>query len=438
MSGPLEDVVILDLTQQLAGPGGTMLLGDMGATVIRVDPPPNQVVADVAPSGMVPGEKYLRRLDLNIGRSKRSISLDLTKPEAKEIVYALARRADVVCQNYRPGVAEKLGMDLESFRKIKPDIIYSCVSAYGDRGPENFRPGFDIIAQSGAGSMVPGPDGMMPTPTAVPIGDVTAFCMEALGIVAALYHRKLTGEGQALSTSMLAGALLQNILRVITIDKVDGADRHAALERVRQMVTEKAPYSEVLNATASGLGGQLSPTFAAGNIVADVYYRVFRTSDGYVTVGCLNIRQQRRMNTALKLGDPRFEPDATLDSIRSESARQKFDAMKGMAEEYFGAHSNNEILKLLEAHDIACAPVLNLLDTFDSKHLLENRYTIECDHPSAGKTTLLGHPIRFEKTPMRIKHPAEPVGARGEEILSWLGYSSAEILDLRQRQVVYL
>src|SRR5215831_7935578 len=269
MAGPLEGVIILDLTQQLAGPGGTMLLGDMGATVIRVDPPPAQVVADVAPSGMVPGEKYLRRVDLNIGRSKRSISLDLTKPQAREIVYAIARRADVVCQNYRPGVAEKLGMDLESFRKVKPDLIYSCVSAYGDHGPEKFRPGFDIVAQSGGGSMVPGPDGSMPSPAAVPLGDVTAFCMEALGIVAALYHRKLTGEGQALSTSMLSGSLLQNILRLITIDKVDREDRHAALQRVRELVQEQAPYSEVLNVTASGLGGQLSPTFAAGNIVTD-------------------------------------------------------------------------------------------------------------------------------------------------------------------------
>jgi len=437
MNGPLEDVVVLDLTQQLAGPGGTMLLGDMGATIIRVDPPPAQVVADMAPSGMVPGEKYLRRVDLNIGRSKRSISLDLTKPEAKEIVYAIARRADVVCQNYRPGVAEKLGMDLESFRKVKPDIIYSCVSAYGDHGPESFRPGFDIIAQSGAGSMVPGPDGSMPTPTAVPIGDVTAFCMEALGIVAALYHRRLTGEGQALSTSMLAGALLQNILRVITIDKVDYQDRCAALQRARELVQEQAPYSEVLNVTASGLGGQLSPTFAGGNVVADVYYRVFRTSDGYVTAGCLNLRQQQRMNAALNLGDPRFEPGASMESLKSEEAQRRFTALKGKAEEQFATRSSDEILRILEAHDIACAPVLNILDTFDSEHLLKNRYLVEYEHPAVGKTTLLGHPIRFEKTPMRIKHPAEPVGARGEEILSWLGYSPSEIQGLREQQVIY-
>jgi crotonobetainyl-CoA:carnitine CoA-transferase CaiB-like acyl-CoA transferase len=437
MTGPLEGVVILDLTQQLAGPGGTMLLGDMGAVVIRVDPPPAQVVADVAPSGMVPGEKYLRRLDLNIGRSKRSISLDLGKPEGREIVYAIARHADVVCQNYRPGVAQKLGMDLESFRKIKPDIIYSCVSAYGDHGPENFRPGFDIVAQSGGGSMVPGPDGSMPSPTTVPIGDVTAFCMEALGIVAALYHRKLSGEGQSLSTSMLAGSLLQNILRLVTIDKVDLEDRRAALAHVKELVGEKAPYTEVMNATATGLGGQLSPTFAAGNIVTDVYYRVFRTKDGYVTSGCLNTRQQRRMNAALNLGDPRFDADATGDSIKSDEARLRFAQLKEKAEAQFAAHSNAEILKILEAHDIACAPVLNVLDTFDSRHLIENRYMVQHEHPSAGKTTLLGHPIWFEKTPMRIKHPAEPVGARGEEILSWLGYSSAQIQALREQRVMF-
>jgi crotonobetainyl-CoA:carnitine CoA-transferase CaiB-like acyl-CoA transferase len=436
MVGPLEGVVVLDLTQQLAGPGGTMLLGDMGATVIRVDPPPAQVVAGVAPSGMVPGEKYLRRVDLNIGRSKRSISLDLTKPEAREIVYAIARRADVVCQNYRPGVAEKLGMDLESFRKIKPDIIYSCVSAYGDHGPEKFRPGFDIVAQSGGGSMSAGLDGSMPSPTAVPIGDVTAFCMEALGIVAALYHRQLTGEGQALSTSMLAGALLQNILRLVTIDKIDREDRNAALEQARKLVAAKAPYSEVLNATASGLGGQLAPTFTGGNIVTDVYYRVFRTRDGYVTVGCLNLRQQQRMNAALDLRDPRFESGATTDSIRSEEARLRLEQLKGKAEEQFAARSSVEILEILEAQDIACAPVLNVLDTFDSHHLLENGYLVEYEHPSAGKTTLLGHPIWFEKTPMRIKHPAEAVGARGEEILSWLGYSSSQIQALRERRVV--
>jgi len=437
MTGPLEDVVILDLTQQLAGPGGTMLLGDMGATVIKVEPPPEQAVHAALPAAMAPGGVNLRRTDLNLARSKRSISLDLNKAEAREIVYAIARRADVVCQNYRPGVAEKLGMDLESFREAKPDIIYSCVSAYGDDGPEKFRPGFDIIAQSGAGAMVAGPDGSMPRPTAVPIGDVTAFCLEALGVVAALYHRRMTGEGQSVSTSMLAGALLQNILRLTTIDEVDREGRQAQLKRARELAQANAPYTEVLNATASGLGGQLIPVLPVGNPVIDIYYRVFRTSDGYVAVGCLNVGQQRRLDAALELGDPRFKPGATPEQLASDDARAKFAQMKAQAEALFAEHSSAEMLRILEAQDVACGPVRNLLETFDDQHLLDNRYLVEHEHPTAGKTTVLGHPIRFEKTPMRIKHPAEPAGARGEEILSWLGYGPSEVRRLYERQVVF-
>lgn len=199
----------------------------------------------------------------------------------------------------------------------------------------------------------------------------------------------------------------------------------------------KRPYSEVLNATASGLGGQLSPTFAAGNLVSEVYYRVFRTRDGYITVGCLNLRQQQRMSAALDLRDPRFDDGATRESIKSEEARLRFAQLKGKAEKQFASRTSAEMLEILEPRDVACAPVLNVLETFDSPHLLENRYLVKYDHPSAGKTTLLGHPIWFEKTPMRIKHPAEAVGARGEEILSWLGYTSSQIEALRERQVLY-
>jgi len=114
-----------------------------------------------------------------------------------------------------------------------------------------------------------------------------------------------------------------------------------------------------------------------------------------------------------------------------------FAQLKRKAEEQFADRFSAEILKLLGAQDIACAPVLNVLETFDSPHLLENRYLVEYEHPSAGKTTLLGHPIWFEKTPMRIKHPAEAVGARGEEIPSWLGYTSSQIQSLRERQVLF-
>lgn len=140
MTGPLEGVVILDLTQQLAGPGGTMLLGDMGAVVIRVDPPPAQVVADVAPSGMVPGEKYLRRLDLNIGRSKRSISLDLSKPEAREIVYAIARRADGSVRIIVPELRKSSAWISNRSARLNPTSSIAAFRRTATTVPRSFDP----------------------------------------------------------------------------------------------------------------------------------------------------------------------------------------------------------------------------------------------------------------------------------------------------------
>ncbi len=425
--GALDGIVILDLSQQLAGPGGTMLLGEMGADVIRVEPPPARSRS---------GADLPSRVELNIGRSKRSIALDLSKPEAREIVYAIARRADVVCQNYRPGVAEKLGMDLESLRKVNPQIIYSRVSAYGDRGPEAFRAGFDIISQSGAGSMVAGPDGKMPAPEKAPIGDVTAFCLEAIGILAALYHRKVTGEAQALSTSMVAGSLLQNILRLVSIDDTDREWRREAIDRARALIRDGAPYRDVLRATAIGSGGEFQSAKDRGDPLGTVYYRSYRTRDGYIAVGCRNARQQQRFNKVLDLGDLRFESDVNQKSLAEPAAAERIAQMPEKAAAVFASRTTEEMLAILEAAEIACGPIHNLLETFDSQQLLENEYIIEHLHPKLGKSKIFGYPITFEKTPMRTTRPAPAVGADGDEILTWLGYTAEQIQIFRDRQLL--
>ncbi|MFZ0888306.1 MAG: CoA transferase [Candidatus Binataceae bacterium] len=427
MNGALDGVVILDLSQQLAGPGATMLLGDMGADVIRVEPPGTQAAA---------GNRVASRFSLNVGRSKRSIALDLLQPEAREVVYAIARRADVVCQNYRPGVAERLGMDLESFRRVNPNLIYARVSAYGDRGPEAFRPGFDIISQAGAGTMVAGPDGKMPTPERVPIGDVTAFCLEAIGILAALYHRRVTGEAQALSTSMLAGAVLQNILWLVSIDETDGGWRRDAIDRARSLVQESAPYRDVLRATATGIGGELQSRSGRDDPLGTVYYRTYRTTDGYIVVGCLNTRQQQRFNKALDLGDPRFAADAGRKPLSGTEKKAEIAKMTEKAEAAFASRTTGEMLAILEPAEIACGPIRNLLELFDNPQLLENQYIVEYAHPATGSCKLLGFPISFERTPMRITRPAPAVGADGDEVLSWLGYGAEQIGSLRERKIV--
>jgi crotonobetainyl-CoA:carnitine CoA-transferase CaiB-like acyl-CoA transferase len=440
MSGPLEGVVVVDLTQQLAGPGGTMLLGDMGADVLRVDPPPDKAMADNM-VGPLPGETGRRRVDLVVGRSKRSISLDLTKPEAREIVYELAKRADVVAQNYRPGVAEKLGMDADSFRRVNPDVIYSRISVFGDRGPDRSRVGFDIIAQGAAGTMVSfNPEGP-PAPLPVPIADVTGFCLETIGILAALYHRKVSGEAQKVSTSMLAGALLENILRLVQVEGIDQEWRRATVDGARAMIEGGATWRDVLGATNTGIGGQaavVSDTSAGalGGLVG-IFYGVHRTKDGYIVVGALNLRQQRRMNEALGLNDPRFEPGATAESITSPDSIARFEKMQSIAQDAFAGRTTTEMLEHLQAYDIACGPVMNTLEVFESEHHLAEQVIIEAEDVVHGPLRTLGFPIQFEKTPMRMAHPAPSVGGNSDEILSWIGYDARRIKDLRERSVVY-
>ena len=401
-----------------------MLLGDMGADVICVEPPPG-----VHGPGDIPS-----RVALNIGRSKRSIALDLTKPQAREIAYAIARRSDVVCQNYRPGVAEKLGMDLNSFLRVNPDLIYSRVSAFGDAGPESYRPGFDLVAQAGAGTMIPGPDGDLPVAQRSPIGDVTASCLEVIGILAAVYHHEKTGEGQAVGTSLLAGAVLQNVLRLVSVEDADREWRSVTLAKARDQVAAGGSYQDAVRLTATSRGGEPTRNPDRETPLGEIYYRSFRTRNGHIAVGCLNTRQQQRLNNTLELHDPRFEP-AVASNVKPRGP--SIGTMKSTAEAWFASRDTDQALSTLEAADIACGPVRTLLETFDAAQLLENSYVIEHDHPVMGICKLLGFPIAFGQTPMRIARPAPATGADAEELLSWLGYTSDEVAQLRAQRVLF-
>jgi crotonobetainyl-CoA:carnitine CoA-transferase CaiB-like acyl-CoA transferase len=427
MSGPLDGLLILDLTQQLVGPGATMLLGDMGADVIRVDPPPSVAGrnADLRP-----------RTSLNMGRSKRNICVDLNTETGREIVYDLARRADVVVQNYRPGLAALLGVDYESIRRVNPRIIYCEINAYGAKGSDRHRVGFDIIAQGGGGSMVPSwqnPD--LPAPVSAPIADVTGLVLAALGIVAAVHHRSQTGEGQAVRTSLLDGVVLQGILRLISIENESVPVRQAMLEAARKMVESGASFADVANATATGMGGQpTGSTAGAGGMAPNVYYRTYRTKDSFIAIGCLNVRQQRRLDAALELGDPRFSDAGTAPDSAEYAELLK---LQRKAEAIFLQRTTSEWIDYLDSKQIACGPVLNLLELFDSPHHLENEMVVECEDPWVGKLRLLGYPIKFERTPMRMQRPAPLPGQYTDELLAWLGYDETGIRQLKSQSVVF-
>jgi formyl-CoA transferase len=373
------------------------------------------------------------RAALNFNRNKRSICIDLTMDAGRQIVYELAARADVCIQNYRPGVAEHLRLDYDTIRQFNPSLVYCEISAFGFKGPEQHRVGFDIIAQGGGGTMVPGwRTPALPVPVSVPIGDVTGMCLAALGIVSALHHRQRTNEGQRIQTSMLDGVMMQNILRLVAVENDDRAWRSAIVDGLGDMVRGGAGYGDLIEASATGIGGMQS-TDAAG-IVSNVYYRGYVTADGFIAIGCLNLNQQRRLNEALQLGDPRFDANMNLESPET---LERAAAMVPRAEQTFALKTTDEWLEFLDGRSIACGRVLNLLEVFESPHHLENEMIVEYDDPWVGPVRLLGHPIKFDRTPMSIRRAASPSGHETDEVLASLSYSPEKIEGLRRESVVF-
>lgn len=431
MAGPLSGIVVLDLTQQLVGPGATMLLGDMGAEIVHVEPPPGVQESD--PASATADSVGRLRASLNWNRNKQSVCVDLTVPAGRELVLDIARKADVCIQNYRPGVAAKLGLEYENVRAVNPGLVYCEISAFGFEGPDRHRVGFDIIAQGGGGAMVPGwRDPSLPSPLPVPIGDVTGMCLAALGVVSAILHRNRTGEGQRVRTSMLDGVVLQSILKLVSFDDDDREWRDATVQGLKAMAEAGAAYDTIYDAGATGIGGL--PTQGTAGIPAGVYYRVYRTADGFVSVGCLNVNQQKRLNKALELGDPRFEPEMDL---RSSEALERASRMQPMAEAKFLAQPTDHWISFLDERSIACGRVLNTLELFDYPHHLENQMIIETVDPWVGPVRMVGHPIKFSETPMSVRSPASPAGLDTDSVLRWLGYTPERIAELKDGAVVY-
>jgi crotonobetainyl-CoA:carnitine CoA-transferase CaiB-like acyl-CoA transferase len=231
---------------------------------------------------------------------------------------------------------------------------------------------------------------------------------------------------------MLDGVMMQNILRLVTVENDDRAWRSAIVDGLGDMVRGGAGYGDLIEASATGIGGMQS-TDAAG-IVSNVYYRGYVTADGFIAIGCLNLNQQRRLNEALQLGDPRFDANMNLESPET---LERAAAMVPRAEQTFALKTTDEWLEFLDGRSIACGRVLNLLEVFESPHHLENEMIVEYDDPWVGPVRLLGHPIKFDRTPMSIRRAASPSGHETDEVLASLSYSPEKIEGLRRESVVF-
>lgn len=417
MAGALEGVRVLDCTQIIAGPLAASLLSEMGADVVKVEPlegEPWRLQAEIIPKE---SKNFLVQ-----NRGKRGIALNFKDPRTGPIRDRLISWADVLITNYRPGVPEALGIDYDSARRINPAIIYAENTAFGKHGPDAMRRGYDIVAQamSGLSTSNPNLQNGLPMPVAFAPADVVTGFALAWAITAALYHRQRTGEGQAISSSLLLSALaLQAGSREIAA--IDEPVRHEKLAHLAEARARGASMAEII-AERRRFAPELS-----GNI----YYRPYKTKDSYLVVGCLGPGPRARFREALGITDPRYEPGfdtSRLTEVGAELVR--------ICEEKFLQKTNEEWLAYLDAFDIACGPVRFVEELFDDPQVVANNYIQEYDHSLLGPMRGPAPVVQMSATPTRIQRASPALGEHTDDVLAEVGYSPAEIAAFRENGLI--
>src|SRR5271157_4175332 len=392
MPGPLHGYRIVDLTSNVAGPLGTMILGDQGADIIKVEAPDG---GDATRAGGIRRAGFTASF-LNNNRNKRSIVLDLKKPAAVEALLRLAASADVFVQNFRPGVAERLGVGEEPVRAVSPKIVYVSISGFGEKGPFAAKPAYDPVIQgfTGLATVQAGSDEVRPRLLRTILPDKLTAITASQAITAALLARERSGEGQHVRLSMLEAV-------VAFLWSSDMGDQ--------TFIGDEPPRQ--------------TP--------ASAHDLIYDTADGYITVAALTDRQWAELSRVAErpewLEDKRFKTPAL---------RQKnIDARLQLTQEALLTRTAAEWLERLTAAGVPCGPVLTRNEVIRHPHVREMGIVVETDHPAAGRLRQARSAARFSRTPPEIRRGAPRLGEHTREILVELGYSAEEIAELRAESV---
>ena len=392
---PLAGYRVLELAHLIAGPACGMYLADMGADVVKIEQPSGGDASRTAYGSQLGGESAVF---VTVNRNKRSVALDLARPEGRAAFERLVAGADVVIEAYRGGVAERLGIDWARLASLNPRLVYCSLSAFGPEGPWRDKPGVDMLVQAMGGLMaVMGePDGP-PVLCGAPVLDTIGALMAGQGILTALLHRERTGQGQRVDVSLLNGTLLAHAARLSIF-----------------LATGEEP----------GRWGSGHPYI--------VPFQAFEARDGWVYVAvwvdrlwtpfCMAIEQPGLAT------DPRFASRADRRGNRAE--------LTARLASVFRQRTVADWMARLEAHDVLCAPVNRYADLPHDPQVVATRLIVEQQHPRAGRFRTLDTPIRFDRTPGGIRTPAPALGEHTEAVLAEAGLTPAEVAALREAGVI--
>lgn len=425
-SGPLAGVRVLDFSEIIAAPFSTMLLADMGADVIKLEPPEGEPWRHQA--SFMPDES---RGFMSLNRGKRGIAVDLKTVEGQSIAHALARDADVAVLNYRPDVPARLGIDYATLSALNPRLIYAWNTAFGRRGPHAPRTGYDIVIQAMTGLMAGGgttTDEGLPAPVGgTAVADFSTGLTLTWAICAALYARERTGLGQQVDTSMFGAVLSVLTSRIFTAEREDAAPRAALMEQVQAMRAEGRPYREVVE-TVTAAGGRAVPASA------NPYYRVYQTADDFLAVACLSQRLRQKFAAVVGLDDPRLTGRSFEQ--RSEESRAIGRRLVQEAEAIFRTQTTAEWLARFGAAGIPAGPVRFAEELFDDEHVIANGLVVDLEHALAGPLRMVGPPVHMSGTPLRPQGASPVLGQHTDDVLRALGYDDTRIADLHARGIV--
>ena len=427
MPGPLEGVRVADFTEIIAGPLAGRILAEMGADVIKVEPPWGEPWRLTQRFTAPDSSKPESRTFMVYNRGKRSLPLDLTKPGAQEILSRLVQRIDVVLVNFRPDVAVKLGVDYERLSAINPLLVYCELTAYGRQGPDAHRPGYDMIIQAMTGMISSETKTVDDVPSWVwssPLIDTASGIAMAGSVSAALYARERTGKGQKIETTLLGQALNLMGARFIHVERLDKETREKTLRDISEQREAGASFDELVN---------LSPGSRRREHHGNIYYRVYMAADGPIGVGCLSQPLRERLLETLGLVDKSMSPG--WDPSKPESREYTRD-LERRAEDLFRSRPSAEWLRILEERNIPAGPVRFIEEMFDDPQVVANGLVDEFTHVQEGKVRMVGPYARFSGTPLPHAPPSPGLGQHTAEILEWLGYTAEDVERLREDRAV--